>query len=381
MKKTLLCWLAALGAAAVIPACGGAAGDKSLSGLDRERFRSEVNGRPTDLYTLTNAAGMEVCITNFGGRIVSVMVPDRTGTLRDVVLGFDNIADYVRIPSDFGASIGRYANRIGHGRFVLDGDTVRLPVNNYGHCLHGGPDGWQYRVYEAHQPDPQSLALTLHSPDGDAGFPGAVTAKVVYRLTEDNAIDITYEATADRPTVVNLTNHSISTLSGDPASDSRQPADDRRRRLCACRSTFLTLGRIDSVSTPFPISGAEGIGENRLRRRAAAQRPRLRPQLGAGHGGRSVASGRTARLARVGIALEVFTDEPGIQVYVGSFLDGTVRGKHGIPYAHRTAVCLETQHYRFTQQTAVAVGGAASGRDLPQSLHLSFLGRQVGLFR
>ena len=140
MKKTLLCWLAALGAAAVIPACGGAAGDKSLSGLDRERFRSEVNGRPTDLYTLTNAAGMEVCITNFGGRIVSVMVPDRTGTLRDVVLGFDNIADYVRIPSDFGASIGRYANRIGHGRFVLDGDTVRLPVNNYGHCLHGGPD-------------------------------------------------------------------------------------------------------------------------------------------------------------------------------------------------------------------------------------------------
>ena len=171
MKKTLLCWLAALGAAAVIPACGGAAGDKSLSGLDRERFRSEVNGRPTDLYTLTNAAGMEVCITNFGGRIVSVMVPDRTGTLRDVVLGFDNIADYVRIPSDFGASIGRYANRIGHGRFVLDGDTVRLPVNNYGHCLHGGPDGWQYRVYEAHQPDPQSLALTVHSPDGDAGFP------------------------------------------------------------------------------------------------------------------------------------------------------------------------------------------------------------------
>ena len=262
MKKTLLCWLAALGAAAVIPACGGAAGDKSLSGLDRERFRSEVNGRPTDLYTLTNAAGMEVCITNFGGRIVSVMVPDRTGTLRDVVLGFDNIADYVRIPSDFGASIGRYANRIGHGRFVLDGDTVRLPVNNYGHCLHGGPDGWQYRVYEAHQPDPRSLALTLHSPDGDAGFPGAVTAKVVYRLTEDNAIDIAYEATADRPTVVNLTNHSYFNLSGDPthpildnlltiAADGYTPVD----------STFLTLGRIDSVGgTPFDFRRPKAIG-------------------------------------------------------------------------------------------------------------------------
>ena len=232
-----------------------------------------MNGRPTDLYTLTNAAGMEVCITNFGGRIVSVMVPDRTGTLRDVVLGFDNIADYVRIPSDFGASIGRYANRIGHGRFVLDGDTVRLPVNNYGHCLHGGPDGWQYRVYEAHQPDPQSLALTLHSPDGDAGFPGAVTAKVVYRLTEDNAIDIACEATADRPTVVNLTNHSYFNLSGDPyASDSRQPADDRRRRLYACRFD-LPDARTDRFGRRYALRfpEAEGHGAKSTRRRAAAR--------------------------------------------------------------------------------------------------------------
>ena len=333
MKKTLLCWLAALGAAAVIPACGGAAGDKSLSGLDRERFRS---------------AGMEVCITNFGGRIVSVMVPDRTGTLRDVVLGFDNIADYVRIPSDFGASIGRYANRIGHGRFVLDGDTVRLPVNNYGHCLHGGPDGWQYRVYEAHQPDPRSLALTLHSPDGDAGFPGAVTAKVVYRLTEDNAIDIAYEATADRPTVVNLTNHSYFNLSGDPthpildnlltiAADGYTPVD----------STFLTLGRIDSVGgTPFDFRRPKAIGAE-----IDSDDEQLRNGHGYDHNWVLATAGDLSRpAARLvspvsGIALEVFTDEPGIQVYVGNFLDGTVRGKHGIPYAHRTAVCLETQHY------------------------------------
>ena len=308
MKKTLLCWLAALGAAAVIPACGGAAGDKSLSGLDRERFRSEVNGRPTDLYTLTNAAGMEVCITNFGGRIVSVMVPDRTGTLRDVVLGFDNIADYVRIPSDFGASIGRYANRIGHGRFVLDGDTVRLPVNNY----------------------------------------GAVTAKVVYRLTEDNAIDITYEATADRPTVVNLTNHSYFNLSGDPthpildnlltiAADGYTPVD----------STFLTLGRIDSVGgTPFDFRRPKAIGAE-----IDSDDEQLRNGHGYDHNWVLATAGDLSRpAARLvspvsGIALEVFTDEPGIQVYVGNFLDGTVRGKHGIPYAHRTAVCLETQHY------------------------------------
>ena len=373
MKKTLLCWLAALGAAAVIPACGGAAGDKSLSGLDRERFRSEVNGRPTDLYTLTNAAGMEVCITNFGGRIVSVMVPDRTGTLRDVVLGFDNIADYVRIPSDFGASIGRYANRIGHGRFVLDGDTVRLPVNNYGHCLHGGPDGWQYRVYEAHQPDPRSLALTLHSPDGDAGFPGAVTAKVVYRLTEDNAIG----RQPDEPLLFQPVGRSY-------ASDSRQPADDRRRRLYACRFD-LPDARTDRFGRRYALRFPEAEGHrrrNRLRRRAAAQRPRLRPQLGAGHGGRSVASGRTTRLARVGYrigGLHRRTGHPGLCRQLPR-RDCPRETRHSLctPYGRlpRNAALS-----RFTQQTAVAVGGAASGRDLPQSLHLSFLGRQVGTFR
>ncbi len=332
----------------MIPACGDAAGDKTLSGLERQRFRSEVNGRLTDLYTLTNAAGMEVCITNFGGRIVSIMVPDRTGTLRDVVLGFDNIADYIRIPSDFGASIGRYANRIDRGRFVLDGDTVQLPVNNYGHCLHGGPDGWQYRVYEANQPDTQSLELMLHSPDGDAGFPGAVTAKVVYRLTDDNAVDISYEACTDRPTVINLTNHSYFNLSGDPA----HPILDNLLTIAAdgytpVDSTFMTLGRIDSVGgTPFDFRRAKSIGAE-----IDSDNEQLRNGHGYDHNWVLATEGDSSRpAARLvspvsGIALEVFTDEPGIQVYVGNFLDGTVCGKHDIPYARRTAVCLETQHY------------------------------------
>lgn len=351
MKKLLLCWLAAVVAAAMIPACGDAAGDKTLSGLERQRFRSEVNGRLTDLYTLTNAAGMEVCITNFGGRIVSIMVPDRTGTLRDVVLGFDNIADYIRIPSDFGASIGRYANRIDRGRFVLDGDTVQLPVNNYGHCLHGGPDGWQYRVYEANQPDTQSLELMLHSPDGDAGFPGAVTAKVVYRLTDDNAVDISYEACTDRPTVINLTNHSYFNLSGDPA----HPILDNLLTIAAdgytpVDSTFMTTGEIAPVAdTPMDFRAPTPIGE-----RIGQDFEQLKNGNGIDHNWVLNTRGNIAEACAslespaTGIRLDVYTTEPGIQVYCGNFLDGTVKGKKGIAYGFRAAVCLETQKYPDT---------------------------------
>ena len=133
--------------------------ETTLSGLNPADFETVVDGKPVALYNVKYAAGMEVCITNFGGRIVSLMVPDRNGEMRDVVLGFDNIADYQNVPSDFGASIGRYANRIDHGRLIIDGDTVQLPQNNFGHCLHGGPDGWQYKVYEARQLDGKTLSL------------------------------------------------------------------------------------------------------------------------------------------------------------------------------------------------------------------------------
>ena len=150
------------------------------SGLDPQKFQTEVNGKQTQLYTLTNANGMEVCITNFGGRIVSIMVPDKAGEMQDVVLGFDSIADYINIPSDFGAAIGRYANRINQGKLVLDGETIQLPQNNYGHCLHGGPTGWQYQVYTGEQLNDSTLQLTMQSPDGDNNFPGNVTAHVTY---------------------------------------------------------------------------------------------------------------------------------------------------------------------------------------------------------
>ena len=186
-KSSALCVSIAL----AMSACGNKQSDSQLtaSGLNPDDFVTDVNGQTPGLYTLTNDNGMEVCVTNFGGRLVSIMVPDRDGKFHDVVLGFDSIADYLpqNNASDFGAAIGRYANRINQGRIVLDGDTVQLPRNNFGHCLHGGPTGWQYQVYDVTSVNDSSIVLTMHSPDGDNNFPGNVEATVTYTLTADNA--------------------------------------------------------------------------------------------------------------------------------------------------------------------------------------------------
>ena len=322
--------------------------ETTLSGLNPADFETVVDGKPVALYTLKNAAGMEVCITNFGGRIVSLMVPDRNGEMRDVVLGFDNIADYQNVPSDFGASIGRYANRIDHGRLIIDGDTVQLPQNNFGHCLHGGPDGWQYKVYEARQLDGKTLELYMDSPDGDENFPGRVEAKVTYNLTDDNAIVIAYEATTDAPTVVNMTNHSYFNLSGDPTrtildhlltvdADSYTPVD----------STYMTTGEIAPVEgTPMDFRTETAVGA-----RLHENNEQLKNANGYDHNWVLATAGDAERTAtrlvspEPGTCLTVRTTEPGIQIYSGNFLDGTVKGKGGIVYNPRTAICLETQHY------------------------------------
>lgn len=292
---------------------------------------------------------MEVCITNFGGRIVSIMVPDKTGTMRDVVLGFDNINDYINIPSDFGASIGRYANRINQGRFVLDGDTIQLPQNNFGHCLHGGPKGWQYQVYDAKQTDDTTLELTRISPDGDENFPGNMTAKVIYKLTEENAIDIKYSATTDKKTVVNMTNHSYFNLSGNPA----KAATDHILYVNASNytpvdSTFMTTGEIAEVKdTPMDFRTPKTVGRD-INNYEFEQ---LKNGNGYDHNWVLDTKGDINQVAakltspETGITLEVYTNEPGIQIYTGNFLDGTVKGKKDITYNQRASVCLETQHY------------------------------------
>lgn len=321
----------------------------TLSGLDPTKFQTVVNNAQTNLYTLKNKAGMEVCITNFGGRIVSVMVPDKNGEMQDVVLGFDSIADYINVPSDFGASIGRYANRINRGKIVLDGDTIQLPQNNFGHCLHGGPKGWQYQVYEANPIDETTLELTRFSPDGDNNFPGNVTAKVLFKLTDDNAIDIKYSATTDKKTVINMTNHSYFNLSGNPSkattdhilyvnADNYTPVD----------STFMTTGEIVTVKdTPMDFTTPKAVGQDI----ADFDFVQLKNGNGYDHNWVLNTGGDIKQLAakltspESGISVEVYTNEPGIQVYSGNFLDGSVKGKKGIVYNQRASVCLETQHY------------------------------------
>lgn len=321
----------------------------TLSGLDPVKFSTEVNHSQTNLYTLKNKSGMEVCITNFGGRIVSIMVPDKDGKMQDVVLGFDNIDDYIRIPSDFGASIGRYANRIAQGRFVLENDTIQLPQNNFGHCLHGGPQGWQYQVCDANLIDNTTLELTRLSPDGDENFPGNVTAKVTFKLSDDNALDIKYSATTDKKTIINMTNHSYFNLSGDPS----QPATDHILYVNADNytpvdSTFMTTGEIIPVKdTPMDFITPKAIGQD-ITKYDFVQ---LKNGNGYDHNWVLNTNGDitkpAARLTspQSGITLEVYTNEPGIQVYTGNFLDGSIQGKKGITYNQRASVCLETQHY------------------------------------
>ena len=173
------------------------------SGLNPAAFDTTINNKPVKLFTLKNKSGMEVCITNFGGRVVSLTVPDKDGKPTDVVLGYDNIrqyADSVNSPSDYGSTVGRYANRIDKGHLHVNGKDYQLPQNNFGHCLHGGPSGWMYQVYDAEQPNDTTLVMRLMSPDGDNNFPGTVKTTATYKVLSNNTLDITFEATTDKET-------------------------------------------------------------------------------------------------------------------------------------------------------------------------------------
>ena len=331
-------------------------GVATRSGLYPNDFEANINGKRTHLYTLSNSKGMEVCLTNFGARIVSIMVPDRRGTLRDVVLGYDNIAqyaDYQHFGSDFGAAIGRYANRINQGRIVVDGKTVQLPRNNYGHCLHGGFTGWQYQVYDGKQLNDSTVEMSLVSPDGDNGFPGTVCATVRYTLTADNAIDIRYEATTDKKTVINMTNHSYFNLNGNPSQHcENQLLYINADRYTPADTTYMPTGQMLKVAgTPMdfrkPTPLSKDINNQHFAMTRNAHGFDHNWCLNTWHNGQPDESTVAASLysPKTGIMLQVFTNEPGIQVYTGNFLDASFAGKHGYRYPKHSAVCMETQHY------------------------------------
>ncbi len=321
---------------------------KTLSGLDPQEFVGEKNGKETALYTLKNDKGMEVCITNFGGRLVSVMVPDKDGKMTDVILGFDNVNDYMTVPSDFGASIGRYANRIGAGTFTIDGVTYNVDRNNNGNCLHGGAEGWQYQIYTAEQPDDRTLVLTIDSADGEMGFPGNVKAVVTYRLTDDNAIDITFNGTTDKPTVMGMTNHAYFNLSGNPAVEGTdQVLYINADRFTPTDELLIPTGEILPVEgTPMDFRTPKAVAQD-----INTDYEPLNFGRGYDHNWVLNTNGDMNALAFSlyspvsGILLEGYTDQPGVQVYSGNFLDGTVVGKKGIAYPMRASVCLETQKF------------------------------------
>lgn len=316
---------------------------------DKKAFQQIIDGKSTDLYYLKNKNGVQAAVTNYGGRLVSLLVPDRTGKMVDVVLGFNSVQDYIDANEPyFGATIGRYANRIANGKFILDGQLYTLSVNNGTNTLHGGKGGFQGKVWNAAQPDSSALKLSYLSKDGEEGFPGNLEVKVVYTLTDDNALKIDYMARTDKKTVVNLTNHAFFNLNGEGSG----PITDHILMIDADRYTpvnkmLIPLGNNESVAnTPFDFRVPAVIGK-----RINDKNEQL--ANGSGYDHNFVLNQKDAGTQRVstvlgpktGIFMEIFTREPGLQFYSGNFLKGKSTGKSGKNYGYRTAFCLETQHF------------------------------------
>lgn len=340
----------------MLSACSSSKGGMTESGLNPAAFDSTVNGKKVQLFTLSNANGMEVCITNFGGRVVSICVPDKNGKKVDVVLGYDNLKQYtdsVKSPSDFGATIGRYANRINKGQLTIGGKKIQLPTNNFGHCLHGGPSGWQYQVYDAKQLNDTTLQLTMLSKDGDNNFPGNVTAIATYTVKSDNTLDCKFVATTDKETVINMCNHSYFNLTGDPS----KPGTDMVLYINADKytptdATYMTTGEIKSVyGTPMDFTKRHPLFQtiadttfNQIKNAGGYDHNWCLNTYKDGKGDDTkVAASLYA--PNTGIFLEMFTNEPGVQVYTGNFQGTGISCKHGIKYPKHVSVCLESQKY------------------------------------
>jgi len=349
-KFAILTLVAVLGAAILTGCsiCKSCCGGKSCPPITSEPFGT-ADGKPVELYTLQNTKGAVAKIMTYGGIVQSLKVPDRDGHLVDVVLGYDNLDGYVSNSPYFGALIGRYGNRIGAGKFTLDGKTYTLATNNGPNHLHGGIKGFDKQVWTATPTctkEGPALKLTYRSPDMEEGYPGDLDVTAVYTLTDDNELEVQFTATTDKPTVVNLTHHSYFNLSGGGTildhicyinADTTTPVD----------SGLITTGEIKPVDgTPFDFRKPTAIGDR-------INDPDTVLQYGPGYDHNWVINqkkpGEMTLQARVtspktGITMEVLSDEPCLQFYAGNFLDGTIKGKGGVVYQQRTGFCMEPQH-------------------------------------
>ena len=313
-----------------------------------ERFGTMPDGAQVDVYTLKNAIGMEVMAIGYGAIITSLKVPDRSGNLADVVLGFENLDGYLKGHPYFGAIVGRYGNRIGKGQFTLVGKTYSLAKNNGPNHLHGGVTGFDKVVWTAAVSGQNAVTFTRTSPDGEEGYPGNLSTKVTYTLTDRNELIVDYHATTDKATPVNLTQHSYFNLAGDGAGDILgHEVTINADRYTPVDDTLIPTGELAGVEgTPFDFRKPTAIGA-----RINADHPQLKAGKGYDHNWVLNRSGGSLQLAarvvepKTGRTLEVSTEEPGVQFYTGNFLDGSLTGKGGHVYAHRTGFCLETQHY------------------------------------
>jgi aldose 1-epimerase len=321
------------------------------AGVSRGSFGKMPDGASVDIYTLTNAHGVEIKALTYGGIIQSLRVPDKAGRFSDVVLGFDGLAGYLAEHPFFGAIIGRYGNRIGKARFTLDGRTYKLAANNGPNHLHGGVRGFDKVLWNAEQAktgEGPAVAFTRTSPDGEEGYPGNLNVRVTYTLTDKNELIVDYHATTDKATPVNLTQHSYFNLAGQASgtilghelmlnADRYTPVDD----------TLIPTGELAPVEgTPFDFRKSTAVGA-----RINQDHPQLEHGLGYDHNWVLNRQGSGLQLAarvhepKTGRTLEISTTEPGIQFYAGNFLDGKLTGKEQAVYGHRTGFCLETQHF------------------------------------
>lgn len=367
--RSILIVLAVAAGVAVSPghAIGQASSPAGVKPVSKAAFGKTKDGTPVEIYTLTNRRGMTARIMTYGATLTELIVPDKAGKPANIVLGFDTLEPYLAGTPYFGATIGRVGNRIAKGTFMLGGKTYHLAANNGPHHLHGGNVGFDKVVWKAEvmpAKDTQAVRFTHRSPDGDEGYPGTLDVTVVYTLTDANELRLDYMATTDKPTPLNLTNHSYFNLAGEGnglildqvmmiAADGFTPTDDLlipTGKVAPVKGTVMDFTQpmpLGSRIEKVPVAPPVGYDHNYVLRKAPGG---LSAEAGAAKAEGRAAAGALTLAARVvdptsGRTMEVRTTEPAVQLYTGNFLDGTIKNRHGVPYQKHSAFCLETQHY------------------------------------